>query len=127
MLLLPTDGVNPWKSSAPADANDPTTTTTMSRTLRITRLPYGLSSSCAEAADRDQAFELVAPFRHARIYLDELAANPRRWVMLFRASMMRDIERLPTGTASTLLYSLWPGYLDRDDGQLQRLNLRRTG
>jgi ribonuclease J len=33
--------------------------------------------------------------------------------------MMRDIERLPTGTASTLLYSLWPGYLDRDDGQLQ--------
>ena len=31
---------------------------------------------------------------------------------------MRDIDRFPPHTATTLIYSLWPGYLDRDNGRL---------
>jgi ribonuclease J len=32
--------------------------------------------------------------------------------------MTRDIDRLPAHTATTLIYSLWPGYLDRDSSRL---------
>ena len=32
--------------------------------------------------------------------------------------MMRDIDRLPPNTATTLIYSLWPGYLNQDRGRL---------
>src|SRR5262249_29212902 len=67
----------------------------------------------------DRTFDLVAPYRPFRIYDDEIAASPRKWVMMFRASMMRDIFRLPPHVVSTLVYSLWPGYPDRDDGQLR--------
>jgi ribonuclease J len=67
----------------------------------------------------DKAFDLVSRYRRARIYREEMVADPARWVMLFRESMMRDIERLPPHTASTLLYSLWPGYLQRGNSRLE--------
>jgi ribonuclease J len=66
----------------------------------------------------DRLFDAVSRHRSARIYPEEIEANPRKWVMLFRDSMMPDIDRLPPNTAATLIYSLWPGYLDQDRSRL---------
>jgi ribonuclease J len=66
----------------------------------------------------DRQFNIVCPFRTARIYADEIEATPRKWVMLFRESMTRDVDRLPPHNVSTLIYSMWPGYLDRDRNHL---------
>jgi ribonuclease J len=66
----------------------------------------------------DQSFDIVSRYRTSRIYADEIEANPGKWVMLFRESMTGDIDRLPPHTVTTLIYSLWPGYLDRDSNHL---------
>jgi ribonuclease J len=61
----------------------------------------------------DRLFDVVSRHRSALIYPEEIEINARKWVMLFRDSMMPDIDRLPPNTATTLIYSLWPGYLDQ--------------
>jgi ribonuclease J len=68
---------------------------------------------------REQAFELAAPYRSGRIFAEEIAARPSQWVMLFRESMLADVARMPTLRGTTLIYSLWPGYLDRPRNQLR--------
>lgn len=67
----------------------------------------------------DRSFDLLKGLGAARIYPEEIASAPEKWVMLFRGSMMGDIARLPPGTASTLVYSLWPGYLDKGDDEVR--------
>lgn len=64
-------------------------------------------------------FDLIDHYRASRIYKDEITANPGRFAMLFRASMARDLATVDLRRGS-LIYSLWPGYLDRD-----RVNLRQ--
>jgi ribonuclease J len=60
---------------------------------------------------RDKRFDIVEPFRQARIFPDEIRQTPGKWVMLFRDSMMADIERLGAIGQTTLIYAQWPGYL----------------
>lgn len=67
----------------------------------------------------EKAFDLVSPFRHARIYPEELAADPVHWVMIFRESMVPDIEALDLPSSPTVIYSLWPGYLERPQSLLR--------
>jgi ribonuclease J len=67
----------------------------------------------------DQTLDLVSRYRSARIYSEEIARDSKRYVMLFRESMMPDIDRLPPRTASTLVFSLWPGYLRRATSYLE--------
>jgi ribonuclease J len=74
----------------------------------------------------DRLFHVVSRYKFARIYSDEIATHPRNWVMLFRDSMTRDIDRLPSHTATTLIYSLWPGYLDRNNSRLTSWCQRRA-
>jgi ribonuclease J len=74
----------------------------------------------------DRLFDVVSRHRSARIYPQEIEANPRKWVMLFRDSMMPDIDRLPPNTATTLIYSLWPGYLDQDHSRLASWRQKRA-
>lgn len=62
----------------------------------------------------DQAFPLVERYRGARIFDAEIARHPNRFVMLFRESMMADLDRIEPSNA-TLLYSLWPGYLEKSN------------
>lgn len=63
-------------------------------------------------------FDLIDPFRQRRIFREEIARHPGRLTMLFRPSMARDLAGLGL-SGGGLIYSLWPGYLDRD-----RLDLR---
>lgn len=66
-----------------------------------------------------RSFEIVEPFRHARIFADELAADPSRFVVLFRESMAREFGPIVQPAGADLIYSLWPGYLDRDKSSLR--------
>lgn len=63
-------------------------------------------------------FDLIDRYSARRIFQEEILAKPASFTMMFRSSMVADL-----GTASiaggSLIYSLWPGYLDRD-----RLDLR---
>ncbi len=63
----------------------------------------------------------------ARITLDEVLAEPTRYVLLCRPSMLfRDLNS--TVPAKTLgLYSMWHGYLERDDWQRTQRVISATG
>jgi ribonuclease J len=67
---------------------------------------------------RDRRFDLITPFPGRRIFLEEIAATPERFAMMFRASMARDLDGFDL-SGGGLIYSLWPGYLERD-----RIDLR---
>ncbi len=77
-----------------------------------------LPASQRRAIIASQRFELIDRYRERRIYVEEIARTPARYAMLFRASMARDLVGAPLA-GGALIYSLWPGYLDRD-----RLDLR---
>lgn len=70
---------------------------------------------------------VVKKFRHSPIALDEIYKNPKRFVMVFRPSMLAlDFkEYLPAETSC--LYSLWHGYLERPDWVQCRDALERRG
>lgn len=63
---------------------------------------------------RAQAFEMVQAIRPCRVYLDEVADHPERFAMMFRASMIGELERDIDLTSGALVWSMWAGYLDRD-------------
>ena len=63
-----------------------------------------------------QEFELAASYKASRIYPEQLAAEASRSVMLFRPSMMRDVEEAACLSGSRLICSVWGGYL-KDERQ----------
>jgi ribonuclease J len=63
-------------------------------------------------------FDLVDRYRRRRIFMPEIAADSHRFTMLVRASMIDELKPVPLA-GGALLWSLWPGYLERD-----RVNLR---
>lgn len=67
---------------------------------------------------RAKSFDILEPFRKQRVFLEEIADNPARWVVLFRESMVAEIGRLSTKPPMTVLYSLWPGYLEKPESVL---------
>ena len=62
---------------------------------------------------RNRAFDLVEPYRHRRIYPHELRRRRRHLVMSFRTSMSKDLADADCLEGARLIYSMWPGYLDR--------------
>jgi len=65
---------------------------------------------------RKQEFALAKRYRPWRIYTKELAAAAPQSVMLFRPSMIEDMEEAKCITGTRLIYSMWSGYL-KDDKQ----------
>ncbi len=68
---------------------------------------------------RDRAFDLVAPYRHRRIYPHELRKRRKHLVMTFRHSMARDLADADCLEGAKLIYSMWPGYLERTTPSLR--------
>lgn len=68
---------------------------------------------------RERRFDLVEPFRARRIYQPELHRRARSVVMSFRSSMTRDLEEADCLAGGTVIYSMWPGYLDRSQPDLR--------
>jgi ribonuclease J len=56
-------------------------------------------------------FDLANSYRPSRIFPEQLAQAAANSVMLFRPSMMEDMERASCLAGSRLIYSLWSGYL----------------
>ena len=63
-------------------------------------------------------FDLIDGFRSKRIHREEILAAPGRFAMMFRASMIPDFAGAALG-GGCLIYSLWPGYLERDRTDLR--------
>jgi hypothetical protein len=64
---------------------------------------------------KNRQFELAERYKPYRIYTSQLAAEAARSAMLFRPSMMRDLEKAECLEEANLVYSLWPGYLKREE------------
>jgi ribonuclease J len=56
----------------------------------------------------------VMPFRRRRLFSEQIAEQASTLVMLFRSSMMQEFEGLKCLEGGKLIYSQWPGYIDRD-------------
>lgn len=56
-------------------------------------------------------FALAASYRHARIFPEQLADAAPRSVMLFRPSLMSELERASCLAGARLICSVWSGYL----------------
>jgi ribonuclease J len=63
---------------------------------------------------RENNTEVVLPFRRRRVYPEQIADQANKLVMMFRSSMMQEFEGLGGLKGGKLIYSQWPGYLDRD-------------
>jgi len=66
----------------------------------------------------DKRFDLIDRYKGQRIYAEELQESPHRYAMMFRTSMAGDLDRMDL-QSGCLIYSLWPGYLDRDRTDLR--------
>lgn len=66
----------------------------------------------------DKRFDLIDGYKAQRIYAEELQANPQRYAMMFRTSMAGDLHGMDL-QSGCLIYSLWPGYLERDRTDLR--------
>lgn len=75
---------------------------------------------------KDQAFELSKIFKPYRIYPENILAEAKRSVMLFRPSMIRDLDKIEDLQIGRLIMSMWSGYLkdDRNKPLLDWLKLR---
>ena len=62
---------------------------------------------------RDSAFDLVEPYRNRRIYPNELKRRASNLVMSFRPSMAEDLRKTECLADARVIYSMWPGYLER--------------
>ena len=70
---------------------------------------------------RKKAFERVRPYYAHRIYPEALAEEATRSVMIFRPSMLRDLEKAQCLDGAVLISSLWSGYVKRDSGNIAKM------
>lgn len=76
--------------------------------------PVFLPAKMKSKLMREQNTSVVIPFRRRRIYPEQIAGRINSLVMLFRSSMMKEFEGLKCLEGGKLIYSQWPGYIDRD-------------
>lgn len=66
---------------------------------------------------RDGKFELINPLRQYRIFPEELSGAAAGSVMLFRPSMMKELDGINGLKIGRLIVSVWGGYLDHERNQ----------
>jgi ribonuclease J len=76
---------------------------------------------------RKKEFQLADSYKASRIYPEQLPNEASRSVMLFRPSMMRDIEEAGCLSGSRLIYSVWTGYLKNEKNKQLLDWLRQHG
>jgi ribonuclease J len=59
-------------------------------------------------------FKLAESYKSFRIYPEQLPNEASRSVLLFRPSMMRDVEEADCLAGSRLIHSMWGGYLKQE-------------
>ncbi|MDB2685915.1 MBL fold metallo-hydrolase [Mariniblastus sp.] len=63
---------------------------------------------------REKRFEITNPYYPNRIYPEKLKEVAAKSVMIFRPSMLRELEAANCLSNATCITSLWAGYLKRD-------------
>jgi ribonuclease J len=76
---------------------------------------------------RGRAFHRTRAVRASRIYPDEIAARRSELAMLFRPSMVREVETGGCLRGATAVWSMWAGYLRNPGGQRLTTWLQRHG
>jgi len=64
---------------------------------------------------RRRLFSISKQYERSRIYSEQLSEAASKAVMLFRPSMMSDMDKAGCLQGARLIYSLWPGYLKREE------------
>jgi len=62
---------------------------------------------------REGNARVASKYRPHRIFPEQLRDYPRPLMMAFRDSLQRDLEQADCLADGTLIYSYWPGYLER--------------
>jgi len=63
---------------------------------------------------KEERFDLADHFKPYRVYPEQLVAEAQSHVMLFRPSMIRDLQKMDGLSIGRLICSVWKGYLDDD-------------
>jgi ribonuclease J len=66
--------------------------------------------------EKSGQFARVQKIAANRIYRNDLAAHPERYVLLFRESMARELARTNCLDGAVAVWSMWAGYLDHPSG-----------
>lgn len=66
---------------------------------------------------KEKAFDISDSYKPYRIYWNQLAGAASKSVMLFRPSMVRDLERAECLRDGCVVCSVWEGYLDGEKNQ----------
>jgi ribonuclease J len=72
-------------------------------------------------------FERVNGIRNSRIFADELAGDPARYALLYRASMGPELEKAGCLGGARALWSQWQGYLAEPSGKRTQAWLAEHG
>jgi ribonuclease J len=66
---------------------------------------------------RSREFDRVERIRPWRIYEEDLAAHPARYVIVFRHSVARELLSAGVLRGAAAVWMMWPGYLERARGR----------
>lgn len=66
---------------------------------------------------KEQAFDISDSYKPHRIYWHQLAGAASNSVMLFRPSMVRDLEKAECLKDGCVVNSVWAGYLDKEQNR----------
>lgn len=65
---------------------------------------------------KNKRFDLLEPYKAARVYREHIAEIGDKAVMLFRPAMMRDIDEANLWQGARAIWSQWDGYLKEGPG-----------
>jgi ribonuclease J len=71
-----------------------------------------LPASQKQRIIQEEAFDVSNSYRRFRVYPEHLAQAAHRSVMLFRPSMVRDLDKANCLDGAAVICSVWGGYLD---------------
>ena len=71
--------------------------------------------------DKGLVDEIIGPYYPHRIYKKALVEAASRSVMIFRPSMLRDLQREQCLAGATLISSVWSGYVHRSHDELEQM------
>jgi ribonuclease J len=76
---------------------------------------------------RSKRFDLLEPYKAARIYREHITEVADRTVMLFRPAMARDVEAANLWGNARAIWSQWDGYLKEGPGAKLKADLAARG
>jgi ribonuclease J len=73
--------------------------------------PYYTSKRLAKEGNE----KILYQFKNFKISKEEISNNPDKYAMIVRPSMQKDLERISGIEGGNLIYSMWEGYLKKDN------------